>query len=61
MQIQEMDQGDLILSWTWQERQELLAQIEAVKQQMEQSFKKIFGEEGPSSAAPSWKIDRSNQ
>lgn len=42
MQIQEMDQGDLILSWTWTERQELLAQIEAVKHQMEQSFSKYF-------------------
>ena len=59
MQTEITDKGDLIMSWSRQERSELLGQIEAVKKQMEQNFKKIFGEEGPKSAAPIWKTERS--
>ena len=42
MQTHELDQGDLVLTWTWAERMELLGQIENIKQQMEQSFSKYF-------------------
>lgn len=61
MQTEITDQGDLIMSWTKQERMELLGKLEIIKEQLEHNFLKIFGEEGPSSAAPSWKIEGVNQ
>ena len=42
MQSRITDECDLILTWTWAERMELLGQIENIKQQMEQSFSKYF-------------------
>ena len=53
MQTTELDCGDLILSWTWQERQELLGRIEQIQQQMELNFSKYFiNEKGPEQAGP---------
>ena len=43
MQTHELDHGDLVLTWTWTERQELLGQIEAVQRNLELSFEKHFG------------------
>lgn len=48
MQSRITDECDLVLTWTWAERMELLGQIENIKQQMEINFAKYFtNDKGP--------------
>lgn len=43
MQIHELEHGDLIFSWTWAERLELLGRVESVQANIEANFEKHFG------------------